>query len=324
MKFFSTLSLSFATIFSLLSIQNAVAQAIPTCAQRGEGAALLEGECVSIFGGYQRQNFDRSINSFASDSDQFNVGIQGQKEIADEWYVSIGAGYADFNAPRSIFGLEREVESFSFGAALKYVQKDLLLSATFSAAHNDVSQTTLAAFANTPGQGVLFTNDETNYSAVLALRAATLIDDGNGYYAKPSVDVGLIYTHTKNSDTFFRTPVTVLGDIETSNHVFAFVTPALEVGLDLEYDTFSIRPFAFGGARFLFNEDETRNINSSFVGITLTDDELSFERNSTSAFLGAGATLFASGGLSSRITYAATFQSRLVSHNVSAQLQIDF
>lgn len=324
MKFFSTLALSFATIFSLMSIQNAVAQAIPTCAQRGEGAALLEGECVSIFGGYQRQNFDRTINSFASDSDQFNVGIQGQKKIADKWYVSIGAGYADFDAPRSIVGLERDVERFSFAAAIKHVEKDLLLGASIRVARDDITQTTSAAFANTPGRGVVFTNDETNYSAVLALRAATLIDDGNGYYAKPSVDVGLIYTHAKSSDTFFRTPFPVLGDIETSNHVFAFVTPALEVGLDLEYETFSIRPFAFGGARFLFNEDETRKINSSFVGIRLTDDELRFERNSTSAFLGAGATLFASGGLSSRLTYTATFQSRLVSHNVSAQLQLDF
>ncbi len=322
MKLFRAFSFCLATILSLTPLQNAAAQAIPACAQSGEGAALLEGECVSISGGYQRQNFDRGVNSFASDGDRFAVGIQGQKALADKWYVSVNAGYAKSDTPRSFVGLESESDRFSIGAAIKYARRDLLLSASISASRSETDQTSATAFANTPGQVLVFTNDETNYSATLALRAATLIDDGNGYYAKPSLDVGLLFTHAKSSDAVFQPAF--FGEFEASNHVFAFVTPALEVGLDLDFDAYSVRPFAFGGAQFLFNEDETRKINATFGGIRLNDDELRFRRNSALAFLGAGATVFASGGFSTRITYAATFQRRLVSHNVRAQLQFDF
>lgn len=322
MKFPSTPLVALAAAFSVISTLHAQAQAIPTCAQRGEGAALLEGECMSITGGYQRLNFNRTVNSIASDADQFSVGVQGQKKIADKWYVSIGAGYADFDAPRSRVGFESEIERYSVGATVKYVQKDLLLGASLSINLDDVNQTTPVAFANAPGQGFAVTNNKTNYGATLALRAATLIDDGNGYYAKPSLDVGLFYTHTKRANAFFGP--SVLAEIEASDHVFAFVTPALEVGVDLDYGAYSVRPFVFGGARFLFNEDETRNVNSPFVAIGLNDDEVRFRRNRATALLGAGATLFATGGLSSRVTYAASFQRRLVSHSVSAQLQMNF
>lgn len=322
MRLFGLALLSLATIQSVTTIQTAAAQAFSKCAQPGEGAALLEGECVTVLGSYQRRNFNRTTNAFFNDIDQYNFSIAGQKAVADKVYVSLNAGYSRSDSPLSPVGLEQEVESFSLGAAVKYVEKDLLLSASISASRDDVDQTTAAGFANTPGAGVVFSNDQTDYNAVLALRAATLFDDGNGYYAKPSLDVGLIYTHTKNSNVIFQSLFP--GDIETSDHVFAFIRPALEIGLDVEYSAYSIRPFVFGGAQFLFNEDETRKIDGTASGIAFTDDEIRFERNSSLAFLGAGATVFASGGFSSRVTYSATFQSRQVAHNVGVKLQLDF
>ena len=154
---------------------------------------------------------------------------------------------------------------------------------------------------------------------MFTLRAATLFDDGNGYYAKPSLDIGAIYRLT-----VIRRSITSSGSLKDSDHIFAFVTPAIEVGLDLDYDEFSLRPFVFGGARFLLNEDETRNINVTFQNLQPADDELRFERTAATAFLGAGATLFASSGISSRMIYTASFQQRLVTHTFSARLQIDF
>ena len=124
MKITSALSLAFAMTATLMSAPTADAQALPTCAQPGEGAALLEGECLFITGGYQRQNSDRNANGFASDTDQFGAEIGGQKKIADNWYVSVNAGYADFDAPLIRSGLERETESYSLGAAIKYVEND--------------------------------------------------------------------------------------------------------------------------------------------------------------------------------------------------------
>ena len=319
MKITSALSLALAMTITLISAPTADAQALPTCAQPGEGAALLEGECVFITGGYQRQNFDRNANVVASDTDQFSAEIGGQTKIADNWFVSVNAGYADFDAPLSQSGLERETERYSLGAAIKYVEIDLLLSASLGAAFDDTDQTGAAEFANTPGQGTFFRSEEKTYTAVFTLRAATLFNDGNRYYAKPSLDIGAIYRLTD-----IRRSATTGGTLKDSDHIFAFVTPAVEVGLDLDYDELSLRPFVFGGARFLLNEDETRSINTVFQNLQLADDELRFERTAATAFLGAGATLFASSGISSRMIYTASFQKRLVTHNFSARLQIDF
>jgi hypothetical protein len=63
---------------------------------------------------------------------------------------------------------------------------------------------------------------------VFTLRAATSFDDGNGYYAKPSLDIGAIYRLTD-----IRRSITSSGSLKDSDHIFAFVTPAVEVGLDL-------------------------------------------------------------------------------------------
>lgn len=273
-----------------------------SCPQAGAGGAIQEGECVWLSGSYSRLDIRDRRAAITGDVDRFSVAAGGQRSLGDNWFFSAGASFERTTGDTVFNGRTRQ-NVYSFGGSVKHVENNISLGASLTGFIRDES-----------GDVPLATGGDA-YGGALILRAATLFPLESGLYVLPSLGVGAILERfqTQRSAAFFGIPVTTPDGKTVAS---GFVTPSVQIGMDIPTEAFFFRPFVFGGITYRFDEDYSRRFPGGGGAF--------FERESLSGFAGLGATVFSDDGYSVRATFSAGFNDDIVEHTAELRLQVDF
>lgn len=279
----------------------------------GQNAAIDEGQCgwTRIGGTYTDR--DSSAGNPGGNQTIFSVSAGGQIEYSENIRLGAGIGYAKINSNGDAGG-DVDGDRISIGASAKYVDGPFVAGVSL-------------------GGGVTFTDTDRRVGAQTAradfeiydfsaiVRAAYLLDVGNGIYVKPQIQGGatLVSREGFTENGAGAGNLTVQGETQT----FLHAAPSVEIGGDFQAAGMTVRPYVRLGATILSEDEVDTTARFAAAGVA-TNFTTTVERDDFFGEIDAGVVLFTAEDVSLRAEYQGRLSSDTTSHGGFLKLQIDF
>ena len=289
--------------------------AMLSCSVNGDGAAIgAEGQCLWVRAKTVHTAVDASSSrpGFIEQMEQISAGAQFA--VATNWRVGLALGYDQSSTTSE--NTRTTGDRIAAGGVLKYTHGPWLFAATASAGWGNYDRLRQIAFG---GFNAVATSSSDVEFVAARLHGAYLIDLG-GAYLKPLIDAGV--THV------IREGYTEGGGNGAGLKIFGAstdawsVSPALELGTQVQVGEYAWRPFVKGGATFIDRSDAT--VTASFVGIPTSPFATSARYDRALFDVGTGLTLLNADGAALRLQYDAKFGPTTEQHSFTVKGSLPF
>lgn len=276
-------------------------------------AAIREGECVWMQGGYRTLDRDGDSEHFGYEEEAWGISGGVQAALDANWRLGFAGGYERSDLDSQ--GGEAEGDHIHSGAVLKYNDGPLLLAGGVSGGYAWYDSERATPFGTSSADPELwYVNGR--------LRAAYLFEPG-GIYVKPLADLNVTYLRLNDFQESGGGGASL--DVEDSEETVVSFSPAVEIGGDAYLgEGAALRPFARVGMT-IYSETEL-GVGAVFDGSPAGAGpfQVTTEIDRVVGDVALGVEYFTGGGLSFRLGYDGRFSDALSSHALNAKAAIAF
>jgi hypothetical protein len=284
-------------------------------------AAIRESQCAwfKFTGGAVNQQATSDAMGYREVGQRYQVGVQ--TAMAPDWWRGFAVSYE--TARTTTGSATTNADRFDIGVSVKHLHGNWLFA---TAANVGFATLDTSRFIGFPAPGLTAKGQTTIWHLDARFRASYLIESGITY-AKPSVDVDLIYVNMAGFTETGAGPLNLR--VNSVNEVMAALTPAIEFGASFRGNDGAavVRPFASGGFSLFTRNNWT--VSSTFEGTPTTVAPF----NTSTAFPGMlyrttlGVDFISTrktGGLDMRFLYEGQFSHGYQSHTGSVKASVRF
>jgi uncharacterized protein with beta-barrel porin domain len=288
---------------------------------QGPLAAIRESQCAwfKVTGGAVNQQTSSDAMGYREVGQRYQVGVQ--TAMAPNWWRGFAVSYE--TARTTTNSATTNADRFDIGVSVKHLYGNWLFA---TAANIGFATLDTSRFIGFPGPGVTAKGQATLWHADARFRASYLIESGISY-AKPSVDVDLIYVNMPGFTETGAGPLNLR--VNSVSEVLAALTPGIEFGASFRGNDGRavVRPFV-SAAISLFSRNNWA-VSSTFEGTPTTVAPF----NTTTAFpntlykTALGVDFISTrktGGLDMRFLYEGQFSHGYQSHTGSVKASVRF
>jgi hypothetical protein len=285
----------------------------------GTYAAIREHQCAwaRAGGGISMLNPSAGTSGFTEDAARVQAGAQFQ--FRPDWFVGFGTGYERAHITSGAATVD--ANRIDIGATLKYVNGPWLLAGALDGGYvaSDGYR-----YIGLPTPSATATSTSGLWHLDGRLRAAFLLER-NAWYAKPMVDLDLIYLNMPGFSESGAGPLSL--NVNGMANVLFAATPAIEFGTTLNGGDHYLRPHVSFGMTF-FSTD-TLSVGANFAGAPagLAPFITSTAFPEAVAKVSAGFDIISArqtGGLDLRLQYDGQYANGFQSHNGGLKASMRF
>lgn len=287
-------------------------------ADGGRAAAIREGECLWARARARDLDVDRTAGNVGAQSrvGSFSAGLQVAP--AADWRVGVAIGY-DLVSLATSSGASSDGDRTNVGAVVKYNPGPFLFAAGAAAGWGAFDTDRSIAFGGFAAAAR--SSSDTDYVSGW-LHAAYLAEQGS-WYLKPLVDARLTQIDFSGARESGGGGVglAVAGAEDT---VFS-VSPALEIGTELRFDTLSVwRPFVRVGMTWLDEPSFATGAAFAAVPAAIPGFETVTKMDDVLLDVSAGVDVIDTAGVAMRVQYDGRFGSDTSQNSVSLKGSVPF
>jgi outer membrane autotransporter protein len=284
--------------------------------QGGVGAIVVEGQCLWAKVGGRTFDQGRTRTNLGGDVDAWNLSAGAQVALEGNLRLGFAGSYERTN-------IDTRNDASSDGDRVEggVVLKDRWGATSLAGAvFGGYGWFDTDRPSGLPGVATAKGDHEISFGGVQA-RLSHLIDGGDGWYAKPLIDLNATYIDyggLRETGGAGRLQISGNEDWVLS------ASPALEIGRDWTSDDLTFRPFVRLGVSFM--NDNDFSLTSSFIGAPagIAPFTITSEFDNVALDLSAGVDVLSLGGMDIKLNYDGRFSDDSQMHAGGLKVSVPF